>query len=387
MNKKIFFFALISIIAFVCLFTLNTNETHAKTLPETIDDQLENIDLSELEDLLNSINDKPENFNFVDNLYAILKGEYNFNYDSLLSYVINVLIIDIGQVLPSLICIVAIAIISSILNNLKSNFMSQGTTDIIFFVCFLGVILVLGVELVSIYNKTKNIIQILSKLGQIMSPIILTLMIASGGTVSASVYKPAVAFLSGGVISIFSTLVLPLIALTTIFTLSSSLSTNIKFNKFAAFTTSAFKWIIGLIVTIFGLFLTVQGITCASFDGISIRATKFAISNSVPIIGGFLKDGFDLVVAGSILIKNAVGLVSVFALFYIILSPVLYMVVFSLLLKLVAGIIETMGDSRISDCCYAVSKTITYLIISILMVGLMLFIMILLMIFSANALI
>jgi hypothetical protein len=55
--------------------------------------------------------------------------------------------------------------------------------------------------------------------------------------------------------------------------------------------------------------MTVQGITSASIDGISIRATKYAISNSIPIVGGFLRDGFDIVIAGSVLIKNAVGII------------------------------------------------------------------------------
>jgi stage III sporulation protein AE len=132
-------------------------------------------------------------------------------------------------------------------------------------------------------------------------------MVASGGNVSASVYKPAVAFLSSGIINVILTIVLPLIALMIIFNTLSNFSSSIKLEKFSELGASIIKWIIGLIVAVFGIFLSVQGITSATFDGISIKATKFAISNSIPLVGGFLKDGFDLVVAGSILIKNAIG--------------------------------------------------------------------------------
>ncbi len=386
--KKIYLLILfITSIILLISFSLNTTITKANELSDNMNNQLENIDLGQLEDFLNSIQDKPAEFDFVNNIYLMLNGEYTFSYDDLFTYIIDVFIIDLTDVMPILLGIIAIAILSGILNNLKSNFLRKGTGDLIFFVCFLGVILLLGTQLISFYIKTKNLIETLSKLNQIMSPIILTLMVASGGSVSASVYKPAVSFLSGGIINIFLSVVLPLVAISAIFTVVSNFSQTVKLNKLSDCASSVVKWIIGLSVTSFGLFLTVQGITSASFDGISIRATKYAISNSVPIIGGFLKDGFDLVVAGSVLIKNAIGVISVFALFYIVLSPVLLMAVYSILLKFVAGIIEPFSDSRIGGLCSCASKMLTYFTVAILMVGLMLFITILLMIFSANALI
>ncbi len=387
MKKRTFIIIAILTVSLIAILSLNINNVKASELSDSIDDQLENIDLSELEDFLNSIKDKPENFDFVNKIYQMLNGEYDFDYNDILSYISGIFFSNLSEVAPILLSIVAIAILSGIINNLKSNFMSQGTSDIIFFVCFLGVILLLGSEIISIYLKTKNLIETLSKLNQIMSPIILTLMVASGGNVSASVYKPAVAFLSGGIINIFLTVVLPLVILGAVFTVVSNFSPTIKLNKLSDCSNSIIKWIIGLSVTIFGLFLSVQGITSASFDGISIRATKYAISNSIPIIGGFLKDGFDLVVAGSVLIKNAIGVVSIFALLFSILSPILYMATFSILLKFISGIIQPFADSRICGLCECASKTITYLVVAILMVGLMIFITVLLMIFSANYLI
>ncbi len=218
-----------------------------------------------------------------------------------------------------------------------------------------------------------------------MSPIIITLMVAVGGNVSASVYKPSVAFLSSGIINVFMYAVIPLISFMTIFNIANNFSSSIKLGKFSDFFASTIKWIIGIVITIFTMFLSVQGITCANFDGISVKAAKYAISNSIPLVGGFLKDGFDLVVAGSVLIKQSVGFAVLFALFILVFSPVINMVAFSLLLKLVSSIIEPISDVRISNFCMGLSKTVSYLIASILSVGFMVFITVLLMIFSANA--
>ena len=98
-----------------------------------------------------------------------------------------------------------------------------------------------------------------------------------------------------------------------------------------------------------------------------------------------MRDGFDLVVAGSVLIKNSVGVASIVVLFFYILSPVIKIAVFGLMLKLVAAVTESISDSKISDLCSCVAKSISYLNVLILLSGFMMFISILLMIFSANA--
>ena len=218
-----------------------------------------------------------------------------------------------------------------------------------------------------------------------MSPIILTLMVASGGSVSASIYKPAVVFLSVSTTDIILSLIIPLVILATVFGVFNTVCNQVKLGKLTECVQSFIKWIIGLLAAIFGLFISIQGIASSFHDGISVRATKYALSNSIPIVGSMVKDGFDLVVASSILIKNTIGVASIFALIYVILSPILYMIAFSLLLKLVSGITETIGDNKISEICVVASKTLTYLISIVLIAGLMLFICVLLMIFSANA--
>ena len=243
----------------------------------------------------------------------------------------------------------------------------------------------LSAEISLIWTNAKNTIQNITILGEIMSPVILTLMVASGGTVSASVYKPAVLFLTNGIMNIILDVVFPLIGITIIFSVADSFNKSVKLAKFSATATSVIKWIIGLSFTIYGLFLSVQGITSASFDGISIKAAKYAVSNSVPIVGGYLRDGFDLIVAGSVLIKNVVGISGVFALFFVVIVPVLHIAVTSVLLKFTAAFTGALSDNGTSDLCANFSKGITYISAAVLSVGFMLFVTILLMILSANA--
>lgn len=363
----------------------NTNVVYADNLSDTIGEQIENIDFSELENFFNSVTYLPENVNFHDCLFNMLNGNFQINFDNISGYLTNTLFSGIKKYLPTFISIIAIALFCAIIQKFKSSFIENEIANLITTVCLLSIILLLTSEIISIWENVKNTIQSIAKLNDIMSPIILTLMVGAGGNVSASVYNPTVSFLSNGVIHIFLSVVIPLVGIMIMFSVINEFSSTVKLEKFNEVCSSIIKWIIGIVVSIFTIFLSVQGLTSATFDGISIKATKYAISNSIPIIGGFIKDGFDLIIAGSVVIKSVVGIVGVFALFYTIISPVLCIMFFSILLKLTSAIISPISDNKITNFLSATAKHITYLSATLIAVGFMFFIMILLITISATA--
>ena len=170
-----------------------------------------------------------------------------------------------------------------------------------------------------------------------------------------------------------------------IFTLLNSLTDDIKFNSFINFFNGLIKTGLGILFAIFTLFITLQGITSASYDGIYLRATKYAISNSIPIIGSYLSGGFDLVVAGSVLIKNAVGVGTLIIIILSILKPITYLICLSIVLKLSASIVEIVSDDKISKSLLSVNNVTKTLNISIGSIGLMTFIFIILLLITAGA--
>ena len=371
---------LIPLIIFVAFTNLKT--VKAETLNDNIEKQLENIDFSELSDFFQNNGQEDA---FYNNLNSLLKGEYEFSFDGIKNYIINSFISNFKNLTPIFLTVLGIVLICEIFNAIKGNLLSKQTTEIVNLVCVLSVFSLVVVEVIKVFKNTIIIIENIAKLTEIMSPIILTLMIATGGSVSANIYKPTVSFLSTGIVYVFSKILLPIVGLIFIFSILSAISTSIKVDKLSDACSSAFKWIIGIVITIFTVFLSIQGLSSATFDGISFKAAKYAISNSIPIVGGLIKDGFDLVIAGSLLIKNAVGLSSLFCFFYIVISPLLYIFCLSFLLKFFAGVIELFSDVTIPNLLIKCSKTLSHLTAIILVTSLMFFITILLIIISANS--
>ena len=91
-----------------------------------------------------------------------------------------------------------------------------------------------------------------------------------------------------------------------------------------------------------------------------------------------------LILASSTLIKNAVGATGLLLLVATIISPLMQLIMFMLVLKLIAGIVEPLGNSQIANFVSSLSKSMTLLIALIIGVAFIYFIMLGLVMCSAN---
>jgi stage III sporulation protein AE len=147
---------------------------------------------------------------------------------------------------------------------------------------------------------------------------------------------------------------------------------------------SVMKWVIGITVTVFSIFVTVQSSASSLFDGIVFKATKFAVSNSVPIVGNFLSSGFDMLTSAGLLIKSSVGVCGLIMLLAELIDPIVCVIAFSLILKLVGAIVQPIGENGLYSLLSDLSKDIEYILAGILTVAFMYALIIMLIINSAN---
>lgn len=218
---------------------------------------------------------------------------------------------------------------------------------------------------------------------EIVYPLLLTLMVAGGGSVSAEIFRPAVAFLSGAICELFTSVVLPLSVVIIILAFVGNLSEEVRTEKLGDFFKSLNKWLIGLVLGIFTLFLSVQGIASAQYDGVSLQAVKYLISGSVPLVGGFLSGSADLVLAGSALIKNALGAFAVFLLAAMLLKPLVLFAVFQLFLRISAAATEPVGG-KIPALLSRLAGDTGYFIAALLCIAFLYFLTLILLICSSG---
>ncbi len=382
----LFLLCLVALIAFVPqtvrASAANEEETAAmEELQKNIKDLLESLDTSELQDYLDTLSDW-KGVDVKEKLMSVITGDYRLDYSSLAGSVFALVWDECRLMIPAFAVILAVSLLCGILNSAKSGFIHSTMSDIINFVGYLSVGAVTLACLIGVLQAGFGAIDAMRKQMEIVYPILFTLM-ASGGSVSAAIYRPALVFMSGTIVELFVSVVLPSSIAVIVLAFVGNLSPEVRTEKLGDLFKSVNKWLIGLTFTLFSLFLSVQGIAAAQYDGLSLRAVKYVLSGSVPIVGGFLSGGLDLVLAGSALIKNAVGSFSLFLLFGTLLRPVVLFAAFQLFLRLAAAATEPVGG-KISPFLSRLAGDCSYFLAGLLCIGFLYFLTLLLLICSTG---
>ena len=357
-------------------------------LGDNIDKQLDDIDFSDLDGQLGNLGSNEQNFvgkkSFIDLVKSFVSGENEEAYSAFIPYALGTIFDFVLNYVPYFAVIIAVVIAYSLLSNVTDD--GGGVGRIVYLACF-GTVATIVLKLVlDVLHTSSAAIALMQSQMEAIFPILLTLMTAIGGTVSASTFQPFMAILSSGIAKMFSAILVPVFIFSIVFCTVGAISKNVKLEKFSKFFTSLFSWIVGVVFTVFVAFLSVSGLTSATADSISLKTAKFAIKSYVPMVGGYLSDGMSVIVCSSVLVKNAIGISGLILLIATVFGPIIKVGVLALLFKLASAILEPLCDKELPDFLFAIAKTLNMLVVCLLAVGLMYLISISLVMCCANVL-
>ena len=373
---------LLSILSIVGLCVAE-NDDPEQQLIDNVEQNVDDLDLGSLQGLLQGLNSNLFD-SLKDTIKDIAQGEQKLTFDDAMRLITQRVFSALTGVLPIVVSIVGISLITSLLNGLTSGFLSNPTKELIGFVSYCAIAVIILTRAMSLVNDTAAIIGTIKQFMQLVFPILLTIITVVGGANSSAVFQPMMSVLTTSITTFVVQIIMPMVVVVIVFTMISSLSNGVKLSKLTSFFSSGIKYSLTAVFSLFVTFLTAQGLTGGIIDTVSIKTAKFAMQSYVPIVGGYLSDGFDLMMASFVLIKNSLGLISLFALLIMIASPLVNIIVFSLGLKLASGIIEPIGDSKISKMIFDLSKNVNILLAIILGVAFMFVITIMLIIYACN---
>ena len=357
-------------------------------LEQNISDVLKDIDFTLIEERIAEFDSNQVKMfslsNIKDKVQGIINGEQAVDYTTMLEVILEVLMQLIVQYVPMFALIIGIGIIASLLGQIKSKFNEKSTGDIVHFVCFCLIVVIMATSVKRLIASTTSTIGGMENTINAIFPIILTLMTALGEVSSVGVFQPILAIMSTIISTVILKVVVPIFIFCFVLNVIGHLSNNVKLDKFNSFLNSTFKWVIGVTFTIFFAVISIQGITAGSFDSISLRTAKFTVSSYVPIMGGYLSQGMDLIMASGVLIKNSIGLVGILIIISSILAPILEIAIFSLMLKAVSAILQPLNNNRITNFLHNSSKSMTMLSTCIIVVSFMYFLCVGMCMASAN---
>jgi stage III sporulation protein AE len=389
-------FKFISIITLLFFFLLipkvqaaeDQQNAAANPSPQSlVDTQLKSLDLTELKKFWGDITSKYGGFlpeSQKGSLYDFIKEGKNFSFNQwgqgLLKFVFQEFVAN-GKLLGSLILLTVFSMfLQSLQNSFEKSTVSKVAYSIVYMVL---VILALNSFHIAMDYANETIGTMISFVLALI-PLLLALMAASGGIVSASFFHPVILFLMNTSGLLIQYVILPLLFLGALLSIVSTISDNYKVTQLAGLLRNWSIGLMGLFLTVFLGVISVQGASTAVADGITIKTAKFITGNFIPVIGRMFTDATDTVISASALLKNSVGIAGVAILLIIVAFPAIKILMISFIYKFAAALLQPLGGGPIIKCLDIISKSVIYVFAALAIVSLMFFLSITVIIAASN---
>jgi stage III sporulation protein AE len=351
-----------------------------------IEEQLNLLDTSEFENLINDVltsNNYIQKVDFKEILLKFVKGENAINWNSIYKSLGDIFLSEIKTNLSFLAKILVIAIISAILTNLQGTFENSSVSELANYITYVVIAILVVGSFHQLINVVKDTVHLLVNFMEIILPILLTFLVLAGGPNTKVLFHPMIIGIVNIIGELIKNVIFPLIYFSFIISILSNISNRREFRKLSDLGRQIIIFIISAAFTVFIGIITIYGLS-TKIDGISIRTAKFAIDTFVPIVGGFLSDAVETVIGSSAILKNGIGIIGLFVLIIVTIFPIIKIAALLLIYKIVGAVIEPIVSSNISNFFGDISKTLLLVLISMVSVAIMFFITITVIVDTGN---
>ena len=366
-------------LALACPVMADTEQAYTTyDLEEQINEQLDNLNLSEIEEFIHQIDQEigqyiPE-ISLTKTIQGIRDGDISLQlgdiFNGILRFIFREFIVH-SALLGKLI---VLAMICMLLQNLQSAFAESTIGRLSYGITYLVLITIAVNSFILVVETGKTAIEQMVTFVQALLPILLTLLAAMGGVTSAAFIHPFMMVALAVITTIISTIVFPMIHFYAVLSIVSHISEKFKVSQLAGLIKDITMGIMMLCMTLFVGALGFQGVTGVVADSLALRTAKFLTGSFIPVVGHMLTDALEAIVGTSILLKNAIGLVGVLVLVVIWVFPMLKILVIGIIYRLAGSLVQPFGESQIGDALQTMSRCINLVFAAVAAVGLMFFI-------------
>ncbi|MCY8929202.1 stage III sporulation protein AE [Bacillus subtilis] len=317
-------------------------------------------------------------------LMEFINGDKSFSPQEWLKALVSYLFHEVlanGKLLGTLILLTIFCVILQLLQNaFQQSTVSKVAYSIVYMVL---IILALNSFHVAI-NYATEAIQTMTSFILALIPLLLALLASSGGAVSAAFFHPVILFLMNTSGLLIQNIVMPLIFLSAILSIVSTMTEQYKVTQLANLLRNIAIGALAVFLTIFLGVISVQGASAAVTDGITLRTAKFITGNFIPVLGRMFTDATDTVISASLLLKNTVGILGVAILICIAAFPAIKVLSLAFIYKLAAAILQPLGGGPVITCLDVISKSVIYIFAALAIVSLMFFLSLTVIITAGN---
>ena len=308
-------------------------------------------------------------FNFEEIVSDIVNGRFSMQTSSLLNRLTRLFLGELKVAFALIGSIGALILICSFINNLHESFGKNSVSEATGFAIFVYIATVCAKMFENASAFVTDTLKDITLLVHSIIPSMSFLCMSGGETATAAFSHPVIFFVCSGASMIIKNIITPLVLIRAVCTLLCSVTGNNSLDEFTVLFAKAHKTILAFSMSIFAGILGISSFAATSFDNLAARGVKFAISASVPVVGGSISEAMSSVASGAALLKNAVGLGGVILIFGIFALPLLKLWALSLSLRLTAAFTAPVSEKRITKVLRELGDCIDMLFSSVACMG------------------
>lgn len=356
------------------------------SLEDNISQITESVDFGEMEKFIDDISGfTDKKLSVKDIVYKFVRGESVVEYQTVFKYVGSLLFAEVKSRLPALLSLLSVLLLCSLLGCLNTERLGSGVGEIVHFVGYAAIVTTVTALCYSLVSSALSAVDKVSSVVQAVFPALLALMISTGATAQAALYSPTALFIDGFTTIFIKNFTFPCVLAMLALSVVSNITKTVKLKGFIDFLSGIMKWGIGLAATVFSLFLTVKGISGGLADGVTVRTLKYALNSSVPLVGGILSGGADVVVAAASLVRGALGLTTLVIVFGVVLMPVIKIAALTLALRVVNAVAQPFSSDRVYSFINSAVSVLHHALAGLLLATLMYVVTIIMIVLSVQA--
>lgn len=313
-----------------------------------------------------------------------VKGDKQFSaqewVNGLIKFILHEFLAN-GKLLGTLIML---TIFSLVLQSIQNAFEHQAVSKIANSIVYMVLIILALNSFHVAVSYAETAIQNMMNFMIALIPLLLGLIASLGSLASVAFFHPIIIFLVNTSGLIIQNITLPLLFLSAVLSIVSTLTDHYKVTQLAGLMRNIAIWLLGTFLTIFLGVISVQGAAVSVSDGLTIRTAKFVTNNIVPVFGRTLTDAADTVLGASVLLKNTIGLVGVAIILILAVFPAIKVLILAFIYKVAAALLQPLGGGPIIQCLDIISKSVIYVFAALAIVSIMFFLAITIIVSAGN---
>ncbi|HEY5562521.1 MAG TPA: stage III sporulation protein AE [Clostridiaceae bacterium] len=377
--NKLFMISLIIFLTLFCFINVKGETLDSNTSGSQVT-TTENTDLNQLYNYISKIGndyDALKTINVRDYIQKASKGEKgNISLSNLVQAFVSYGFRELAYSMKLMGMIIIIAVICALMNNLQRAFSDNKVADVAYFACYSLIIVLIAKNFYLGVDCIKVAINQISDLMASLLPIIMTLLISVGGISQAATLDPIILASTNIGVALFENIILPLILFSFVLQFVNNLHEEFKLERLSKLLNSLALWGQGIIMTVFIAIMTIRGISAQTIDLVTVKTTKFAVDNFVPVVGKLLSDAVTTVAGYSLLLKNAVSVLGLILMLIIVLYPIIKVLILALIFKFTAAILEPICNKQLVNAISSSGDSLVLVTSCLISISVMFFIMI-----------